>query len=192
VSAASKHLVFISGGDPGALDSWTTARPFVVSRAAAPAAVTALVELWGEPEVAVAELRGLGFEASACAVEEKVERWDRPLEAGGIVQVAAWKARPELSREAARQRWDEHVPLALRAHGASNYVRNWILDPAEANGFDGVAVLTYADAEDFQSRRYLFPGDAERIAADIGRFIGEFEVFLATPRGGGAPPPRSV
>lgn len=79
----------------------------------------------------------------------------------------------DLSPEAARRCWDNHVNAALRLHGFERYVRYWVNKPVTegAPAIGGATNLHFGSAEDVLDRYFTVPDGMTQIQQDIGHFI---------------------
>lgn len=146
----------------------------------------------GSPRVLDVLYRQFSEQATLASylVEECVERDSPALATGtgphGRKLVTCWRARADLTSAQARQRWDEHVPLARRIHvGCQRYVRNWVLALVRASGdfppiYSGFAFQYFASARDLAERLFDSPESAGVIQHDVAAFIDTFEVQVCT------------
>lgn len=79
----------------------------------------------------------------------------------------------DLSTEARRRCWDNHVKLALRIHGFDRYVRYWINGPVTegAPAIGGSTNLHFSSAEAVLDSYFTVPDGMEQIQQDVGHFI---------------------
>lgn len=79
----------------------------------------------------------------------------------------------DMSPEASRRCWDNHVKLALRIHGFDKYVRYWVNKPVTANApaIGGATNLQFSSGQAVLDRYFTVPDGMDQIAQDIGHFI---------------------
>ncbi|PHP66777.1 hypothetical protein CSC94_11760 [Zhengella mangrovi] len=79
----------------------------------------------------------------------------------------------DLSPEAARRCWDNHVALALKIHGFDKYVRYWVnkIVTKDAPAIGGATNLQFSSADKFLNNYFTVPDGMEQIQQDIGHFI---------------------
>lgn len=189
----TKTIMLIAGQGSGAdLEGWgrslddtalTGIEGLSISSAIEPGAYLGMIEVWGESSAVLRSAAAQpGWQVSIWRVRERIESRkfiEREGEVPGLRFVSPIWRREGLDRAQMRQGWNEHVPLALRIHvGCARYVRNWIETPGDGDP-DGIAGLTYLTRDDYDQRRYAYPGANEEIAADVRRFAGQFEILLA-------------
>jgi uncharacterized protein (TIGR02118 family) len=123
--------------------------------------------------------------ASAYVTREHVQRAGTVPTACGCPTplaklVCPVKRRPDLTHDAFVEHWlGRHVPLALRHHpGLVRYVTNVVEQSlGDAEPLDGIAELSFADAESVRMRMFD-SADGERvIREDMARFIGSTAAY---------------
>lgn len=79
----------------------------------------------------------------------------------------------DLTPEAARRCWDNHVKLALRIHGFDRYVRYWVNAPvtAGAPAIGGSTNLQFSSGDTVLERYFTAPDGMTQIQQDVGHFI---------------------
>jgi uncharacterized protein (TIGR02118 family) len=126
--------------------------------------------------------------AAAYVTTEHVQRSGPPPGPLGhpsplVKLVCPVRRRPDLTHEAFVEHWlGRHVPLALRHHpGLVRYVTNVVGETlGDAPPLDGVAELSFADAESLRTRMFD-SSDGERvIREDMARFIGATAAYRVT------------
>lgn len=111
-------------------------------------------------------------------VEEMAEKAELAPKAGeqtpGLLWFAPLEARPELTLDQLRERYDRHVGLALEVHGAmKRYSRHWTLRKLgdDAPDYFGFSLLHFASDSDFIHRHYATSEGQQRIYADVQGFL---------------------
>jgi uncharacterized protein (TIGR02118 family) len=101
-----------------------------------------------------------------------------------VKMIAAVKRRPGLTHDEFAAHWlERHVPLALEHHvGLVKYVTNIVDSRLSPDGedFDGIAELHFASEEDLRMRMYGSEEGRRAIEADIPRFLGPMQAWIAS------------
>ncbi|HZR80155.1 MAG TPA: EthD domain-containing protein [Candidatus Binatia bacterium] len=101
-----------------------------------------------------------------------------------VKMIAAVKRRAGLSHDEFARHWlERHVPLALEHHvGLVKYVTNVVDSRISPDGedFDGIAELHFATEEDLRTRMFGSDEGRRAIEADIPRFLGPMQAWLAS------------
>ncbi len=101
----------------------------------------------------------------------------------GVKLISGIRRPDGLSHEAFVEHWlERHVPLALEHHPALlHYVTNVVEQRLSETGvgFDGIAELGFASEEDLRDRMYGSAEGQRLVEADIPRFIGSMQAWLA-------------
>lgn len=130
-----------------------------------------LMKIW-LPEIEDRTTVNFGYE-----VERLIEKDDATALQGnptpGYKIMRGFHFFDDMTPEASRRCWDNHVKLALRVHGFDRYVRYWVNKPVTANApaIGGATNLHFSSAQAVLDRYFTVPDGMDQIAQDIGHFI---------------------
>jgi uncharacterized protein (TIGR02118 family) len=133
-----------------------------------------------------ADVAGFLGRADAYVVDEHVERAPaappRPGRTPGAKLFACLRRAANLDRDAFAAHWRaRHAPLALRHHATTHYATNTVVERLSPDGpdYDGFAELVFPPGE-MERGMYLSAEGRAEVEADIPRFIGAVDAYVAT------------
>lgn len=135
------------------------------------AAFERLMAMWG-PRIDTRCEANFGYDIELLVEKDDAEKL-KGSPAPGYKIMRGFYFFDDLSPEAARRCWDNHVKLALRIHGFDKYVRYWVNRPVTkgAPPIGGSTNLQFSSADAVLKGYFTVPDGMEQIQQDIGHFI---------------------